>query len=197
MQEAKLNGRITRARAAKFGINVTETCLEPNKRKRNSLDGNPPSKRKKIIDAAKLWPHDAIPTSQKNIVEETESKSLTKTPFEEKSVEPLVKDEVKEAAIPKIFGPIVKIEFRIGEVVWAKIKGFVAWPGRIKSFPSNKMVIVTWLNDYRATKIYRTQMYKFLVYFDTFSNRFHDTVGLETAAREGLILFGQNLYNGS
>lgn len=53
------------------------------------------------------------------------------------------------------------------------------------------MVLVTWLNDYRVTKLYRTQIFKFLTHFDEFSKRFDDTVGLKTAAREGLICFGQ------
>lgn len=51
---------------------------------------------------------------------------------------------------------IVKIEFRIGEVVWAKIKGFPAWPAKIKSVVSSKMILVVWFNDYRVTKVYNS-----------------------------------------
>lgn len=43
---------------------------------------------------------------------------------------------------------IAPIIFKPGEVVWAKIKGFAHWPAKIKSFPSGKMVIVVWFNDY-------------------------------------------------
>lgn len=88
---------------------------------------------------------------------------------------------------------VAQIEFKIGEIVWARIKGFPAWPARIKSFPSNKMAVVYWFNDYRITKLYRTQMYKFLNNFDEFSKKFGDTVGLETAAREALICYGNDI----
>lgn len=86
-----------------------------------------------------------------------------------------------------------KVEFKVGEIVWARIKGSPHWPAQIKSFHSTKMVNVVWLNDYRRTRLYRTQMYKFLINFDAFAKRFHDTVGLETAAREGLMKYGENL----
>lgn len=88
---------------------------------------------------------------------------------------------------------VAKIEFKVGEIVWARIKGFPHWPAKIKSFPSAKMAEVVWLNDYRKTKLYRTQLFKFLKNYDEFSNRFNDTVGLEKAAKEGLILFGESV----
>lgn len=88
---------------------------------------------------------------------------------------------------------VATISFKIGDIVWAKIKGFVAWPARIVSI-SSKMAVVFWLNDYRSTKVYQTQIFKFLERFDEFSKRFSDTVGLETAAREGLMLFSQQLH---
>lgn len=85
---------------------------------------------------------------------------------------------------------IAPIVFQIGEVVWAKIKGSAHWPAKIKSFPSSKMVIVVWFNDYRTTKIYRTQVFKFLIHFDTFAKSFDRVVGLKKAAQEGLIYYG-------
>lgn len=88
---------------------------------------------------------------------------------------------------------VCKVQFKVGEIVWARIKGFPAWPAKVIAFPSNKMALVTWFNDYRKTKLYRTQMFKFLLHFDEFAKRFGDSVGLETAAREALISYGQDI----
>lgn len=91
---------------------------------------------------------------------------------------------------------IVKVAFTVGEIVWAKIKGHNHWPARIISFPSQKMAEVTWYNDYRRTKLYRSQLFKFLVNFDEFAKKFDVTVGLSTAAREALMDYGQNTIFG-
>lgn len=56
---------------------------------------------------------------------------------------------------------VAKIEFKINEVIWCKIRGWPAWPCRIRTFVKN-MAIVVWFNDYRITKVYRTQLQKFL-----------------------------------
>lgn len=85
---------------------------------------------------------------------------------------------------------IVKVEFRIGEVVWAKIRGFPAWPAKIKAITSSKMVLVVWFNDYRVTKVYKTQLSKFLINFDSFAKNFENSIGLKTAAREALMYYG-------
>lgn len=85
------------------------------------------------------------------------------------------------------------LEFKLNEIVWARIKGSPHWPARIISFPSNKMALVRWFNDYRVTKLYRTQLFKFLNNFDQFAKKFPDTVGLETAAREALICYGNDI----
>lgn len=87
---------------------------------------------------------------------------------------------------------LAEIEFKINEVVWAKIRGYAHWPARIKAF-SNKMVIVVWFNDYRTTKMYRSQLFKFLNNFDEFAKKFDSVVGLEKAAKEALIFFGTML----
>lgn len=86
---------------------------------------------------------------------------------------------------------VAKIEFKVGEIVWAKIKGWPTWPAQIKCFPSAKMAEIVWCNDYRKTRLYRTQMFKFLPNFDKFAVKFDTTVGLETAAKEGLIRYGE------
>lgn len=85
------------------------------------------------------------------------------------------------------------IDFSVGEVVWAKIKGYAHWPAKIKSFPTSRTAEVVWFNDYRTTKIFRTQLFKYLINFEKFSERFNDTVGLKKAAHEGLIYYGQTM----
>lgn len=85
------------------------------------------------------------------------------------------------------------IEFKVKEIVWAKIKGYPAWPARIQSFPSAKMASVIWFNDYRTTKIYRTQLFKFLKFFDRYSINFDKTIGLKKAALEGLYYYGKEI----
>lgn len=87
---------------------------------------------------------------------------------------------------------IAQMDFKIGEIVWAKIKGHPHWPCVIKAF-NKKMVIVLWYNDYRQTKIYKTQLFKFLKNFDQFSKLFDQRVGLETAAKEALIAYGHQM----
>lgn len=88
---------------------------------------------------------------------------------------------------------MMKIDFKVGEVVWAKIRGHPHWPAKIKSFSSSKMAIVVWFNDYRVTKIYRTQLFKFLNNFDSFAKNFDNTIGLKTAAQEALMFYGNTL----
>lgn len=78
------------------------------------------------------------------------------------------------------------MDFQIDEVVWAKLRGFVHWPAKVKAFCKN-MIIVVWFNDYRTTKLYKSQLSKFLPNFDEYSKKFDKTVGLKTAAQEALI----------
>lgn len=89
---------------------------------------------------------------------------------------------------------IAKIDFQVGEIVWAKIKGSPEWPAEIISFSSSKMVVVRWYNDYRVTKMYRGQLFKFLINFDMFAKNFDVNIGLKTAAQEALIDFGNKFY---
>lgn len=88
---------------------------------------------------------------------------------------------------------VARIDFAVGDVVWAKFKGFPHWPARITAFTSKLMVEVFWFNDYRRTRIYRTQLFTFLPHFEEFSLKFDDHIGLRTAAREAMIYFGNSL----
>lgn len=83
------------------------------------------------------------------------------------------------------------VRFAIGEIIWAKIRGSPHWPAQIKSFPTHNTAEVLWFNDYRRTKVFRTKLFKFMPHFDEFAVKFQTSVGLETAAREALICFGE------
>lgn len=87
---------------------------------------------------------------------------------------------------------ITRIDFAINEVIWAKIKGHPYWPAKLRAFPSDKMALVIWFNDYRTTEVYRTQLFKLLINFDEYSKKFHQTIGLEAAAQEALMSYGSN-----
>lgn len=89
---------------------------------------------------------------------------------------------------------VAKIDFRINEIIWCKIRGYPAWPCKIKTFVKN-MAIVVWFNDYRTTKVYKTQLQKFLINFDTHAQNFDDNIGLKTAAQEALLYYGNALSN--
>lgn len=96
---------------------------------------------------------------------------------------------------PNQFNIIAKIEFKIDEVVWAKIKGYPAWPAKIKSFASSKMVVVIWFNDFRVTKVYKTQLFKFLKNFYKFAKSFDNSIGLKEAAQQALLYYGIAVFD--
>lgn len=55
------------------------------------------------------------------------------------------------------------------------------------------MVVVVWFNDYRTTKMYKSQIFKFLKNLDTYAVNFKNVVGLEKAAQGAMIYFGSSL----
>lgn len=48
------------------------------------------------------------------------------------------------------------------------------------------MVEVVWYNDFRVTKLYRSQIYKFGSNFTIFAEKFDTTVGLREAAEQAM-----------
>lgn len=89
---------------------------------------------------------------------------------------------------------IAELEYSIGEVIWAKIRGFPCWPAKIESIKSGKKQSydIVWFNDYRRSNVFKTQIYKFYPNFERFSPTFSTHIGLETAAKEALIHLGSN-----
>lgn len=84
---------------------------------------------------------------------------------------------------------IAKMAFQIDDIVWVKIRGFPTWPARVERFYYGRvlMVDVYWLNDYRRTKVFGSQLQNFHSHFQTYKHTFQDHVGLETAVKEALI----------
>lgn len=68
---------------------------------------------------------------------------------------------------------VAKPQFAIQEIIWAKLKGHCHWPATIKRMTETAsgldMYEIKWFNDYRHTKVYRTQMFKFLENFERFA----------------------------
>lgn len=81
---------------------------------------------------------------------------------------------------------VAVLEFSVNEVVWGKIRGWPHWPARITTIEGKKFE-VQWFNDYRKSKLFRTQLYKFVDNFKEFSKLFPQKIGLECAAKEACI----------
>lgn len=85
-------------------------------------------------------------------------------------------------------------QYTVNEVVWAKIKGSIPWPAKITSIATTglKRYEVVWFNDYRKSKLYRSQISKFHTHFIEFSVHFPKSIKVETAAKEALLYLSQN-----
>lgn len=123
-------------------------------------------------------------------IDNIECETPIENPIRENEIE---NREEAERLMPSANNIVAKPIFSIGEIIWAKIKGFVCWPAKIVQITSRR-ALVFWLNDYRTTNLYLTKVFKFLPHFDEHSKKFSDHIGLECTAREGLILYGQRLY---
>lgn len=85
---------------------------------------------------------------------------------------------------------VAKIPFVVNEVIWAKLRGWsYHWPARITKIFSGKVYRfeVYWFNDYRTSKIFRSQIYKFGPNFSMFSENFDNVPGLRQAAEEATV----------
>lgn len=74
----------------------------------------------------------------------------------------------------------------VGEIVWGKLKGWPAWPARIKQISANKIEIV-WFNDYRRSYVFKNQIFKFHANYEQFSKNAQTRIGLETAIKEAVL----------
>lgn len=85
---------------------------------------------------------------------------------------------------------IAKPDFSSNEIIWGKMKGSTYWPAKIVKILTTVrgtiMYEIVWYNDYRKSKIYKTQAYKFLINFEKFAIKFDDVIGLKAAAFEAM-----------
>lgn len=104
--------------------------------------------------------------------------------FEINPITPVTSSDGKHNS--NITGVISLQQFAIGEVVFAKIKGSPHWPAKIVSF-DNKRYEIFWFNDYRTSKVFVSQLFKFEINFNEFAKKFQKNIALETASNEALI----------
>lgn len=92
---------------------------------------------------------------------------------------------------------LVRPDFVVNEIIWAKIRGSAHWPAKIERIVSTVAGLICyeiiWFNDYRRSKIHRTQAYKFLHNFEKFAVKFDQIIGLRTAAFEAMYEYRRQL----
>lgn len=191
--------RVTRSMARSNGIDIEVMYIEAiqnNKSKRKiDLGENERTTKKRKIETKPAATNEPLSDNQIQKKRNSYLVPANSTDSPHDSLVPVdSNDQTNEMAqsVTKndITQTVARIEYKINEVVFAKIKGYPHWPAKIKRFDSNKMVTVVWFNDYRTTKIYKTQLSKFLVNFERLASTFDQHIGLKKAAHEGLIYFG-------
>lgn len=81
---------------------------------------------------------------------------------------------------------ISTLPFKVGEVTWGKIRGWPHWPAKIVHiFP--RQFEVVWYNDYRVTKLYRSQVFKFTSNFSIFAEKIRNDGGIERGCRTSYV----------
>ena len=80
---------------------------------------------------------------------------------------------------------VANLDFAVNEIVWTKVRGFATWPARIERIittPAGRtMYEIYWFSDYRRSKVFRLQVFKFLENFEKFAMKFDEVVDLKTA----------------
>lgn len=119
-------------------------------------------------------------------------KSNQKRKWSERNDGPVIDDRKNSCGTNEVAKP----DYAIGEVVWAKIKGFPNWPAKVVQVygSMNQMVEVFWFNDYRKTRMHKGQICKFHSNFEVFSPQFDKHIGLQTAIKEALIYLSSYHY---
>lgn len=180
----------TKAAKRRNGGNIEESHLRSKRQKisDNSTNGVSSIEKMQIKEAGAL----SRVTSEQNATTSTDGKSGSKVDETTTNNEPNVttstegKNMEKSGAVNLNTNTVATVEFSPGEIIWGKIRGWPHWPAKVKRL-ENKRYGVVWLNDYRTTKLYKTQMFKFHSNCDKFSEKAHSSIGLETAVKEALI----------
>lgn len=200
--KANVNGRITRAQAKKFGIDMNTNGLESKAKKRKlSTDCRIESKQSEATNPKRRKLNSCSQSVSTNVctgisnqaaysaLDNAKSDQLA-MPLNTSNLSTMSNSTHDTTASNAL--QIDTIQFKMNEIVWAKIKGYPGWPAQIISFESNRMALVRWFNDYCQTKLYCTQLSKFFINFELHAKNFDKTVGLKTAAREALYSYARN-----
>lgn len=138
--------------------------------KRRAIEALTPQNDIKIDDESQFKEENGMPAKKKKLSKETILETIEFKQKEEK-------DDIKTVAV---------MPFSTGEVIWCKIRGAVHWPAKILLI-GTRQIEVEWFNDYRTSKVFRSQIYKFYPNFRLFAEKFDTTVGLKAAAQEAMI----------
>lgn len=189
------NLRLTRSVSRTNGINIEVMYIEAiqttkSKRKIDCIERGGTAKKRKIETKPLVKPVQVRQNSNNQIQTQTRQNNCL-APTNEMAQKVIEKND--SSTVTNHDNIVAKIDFRVNEVVWAKIKGYPHWPAKIKRIDSTKMVTVYWFNDYRITKIYKTQLTKFLINFERYALTFDQHIGLKRAAFEALQFYGSNM----
>lgn len=117
-----------------------------------------------------------------DVINQSEYEIVTRKPDSKARKESNSEEKMNSNIVAEVYG--------LNEIIWGKLKGSVHWPAKIIAILPRQYEVI-WLNDYRKSKLFRSQMCKFTnSNFKQFSCNFGTTIGVETAAKEALIMIG-------
>lgn len=160
---------------------VVDTTKKSEKRKLNDVEHMTRIKRRKLVETSSNADTTTLTTNavvkSPNTIQYESPKLLNLTT----STQPVV-----DAVEPNTDMTMALMPYAVGEVVWGKIRGWPHWPARIiRILP--RLYEVEWFNDFRTTKLYRSQMLRFRPNFTVFVEKFDTTIGLREAAEQAMM----------
>lgn len=142
--------------------------------------------------AVEMYTHKTRSTTNKrrNDVDSTKLTDGKKTKLSENLPATEIQEisETQNTQLTEKIQTVAALDYQIDEIVWGKNRGWPHWPAKIISI-DNRRCNVEWCNDYRKSKLFKTQLFKFSDdNFKNFAKKFPTSIGLQTAAKEALIL---------
>lgn len=167
---------------------INSTISSPVLSKQAKRKSDIPSSYMTRSKKAKLTDEMSVPTTESNVFINSYSKKKTVSKPELKlnSDVGTKAKSTKQQQFETVTTTVAVPEFKVGEIVWAKLRGWPHWPAKLLAIESKRYEIY-WFNDYRKSKVFRSQLFKFHDHFSTFSQKFGSSIGLETAAKEALL----------
>lgn len=204
-RENKTNGetesqttRFTRSQARKMTNDERQNkfiSLQDTKRKvRKGHSSNDRSSAKESSlkrDKENICPN-IEPTQSKRKLEKTDNDLNVHSEFIHHNKKRKIGEASKSVENEKITNQPMAVSnefYRVGQVVWAKLRCFPSWPAKIERICGDKkqLIEIYWFNDYRRSKVFRSQIFDFHKHFAEFAVDFDKHIGLEMAAKEALI----------